>query len=78
MKIEVALMHRGCVPIPAVSAVIVKALIAECGIHKAFVLGLDSTTMNTASYWVHLTELELPACQHNNFWTWAASISEIV
>jgi len=24
MKIEVALMHRGCVPIPAVSAVIVK------------------------------------------------------
>jgi len=61
-----------------VSAVVIKALIAECGIHKGWVIGLDAAAMNTSSTWVHLTELELPICQHNNFWTWAASISEIV
>jgi len=50
----------------------------ECGIHKAFVICLDSTAANTNSYWVVNTEMTPPRYQQNDCWHWQLTTREVV
>jgi hypothetical protein len=59
-------------------AVEVKALLNECGLHKALIVCFDSTAPNTTSYLVNLTEMVRPVRNHINNWSWTANFQEFV
>jgi len=59
-------------------AVEVKALNKECGLHKALIVCFDSTSPNTTSYLVNLTEMIRPVRNHINNWSWTANLQEFV
>lgn len=57
---------------------VIKALLLEAGIYKAWVFCPDVDNVATTAYWVHLKGIELPVCQYPGFWTWTSEIEEIL
>ena len=56
----------------------VRALLAECGVHKAWLFCTDSNDPNHASYWVRLKDISLPEYQHVSYWNWEANTEEVL
>lgn len=60
------------------SAVIVRALVDECGSHQAFAFILDPTAPGNNTLWVKLTNQSLLDSNIYQHWDWAAAIKEVL
>lgn len=61
-----------------VSANVVLNLMEECGVHKPWVFCLDGANNNTTSNYVRLTDLNMPERERANYWSWTATLQEVV
>jgi len=60
------------------SANTILGLLEQCGTHKPFVFCLDANNANTTSNYVHLVDLALPQKERSNYWSWRATLQEVV
>jgi len=58
------------------SALNVRELIKEVGVHSPFVICFDYNYPNTNSYWMMLKNLDKPKCKSPDVWEWDADIEE--
>lgn len=58
------------------SALNVRELIKEVGVHSPFVVCFDYNLPNTNSYWMMLKSLDKPKCKAPDVWEWDAEVEE--